>query len=186
MRSLALTPLFSATALFAALTGCATPQYQNHVRLIPPTDAQGLACVHDCDVQKNLCQTHCQTRYQACLKEIEPKVEASYTDALKHYENELEQYAAALRHYELQMRFDWLNSYPYRHPYGWYTRMMPTLPPPYLEPVMPTRESVRAQLQASSCKADCGCLPAEDSCFVGCGGQRKVELLCIENCPPEK
>lgn len=186
MRSLALTHLYAALAVLAALSGCATPQYQTHVRLIPPTDAQGQACVQDCGVQKNGCQTECKTRYQACLKEVEPQVEASYTEALKHYENELKQYAAALRHYEMQLRFDWLNSFPYRHPYGWYPSMMPTFPPLYLEPVMPTRESVRAQLQASSCKADCGCLPAYDSCFVGCGGQRQVETLCIENCPPAK
>ncbi|MHB1053397.1 MAG: hypothetical protein ACYCZT_10065 [Thiobacillus sp.] len=186
MRPPALSHLFFASAVLAALSGCATPQYQTQVRLISPTDAQGQACVHGCDAQKNLCQTDCQTRYQACLKEVEPQLEASYTEALKHYENELKQYAAALRHYEMQLRFDWLNSFPYRHPYGWYPRMMPSFPPLYLEPVMPTRESVRAQLQASSCKADCGCLPAYDSCFVGCGGQRQVETLCIENCPPEK
>jgi hypothetical protein len=50
---------------------------------------------------------------------------------------------------------------------------------------MPTRESVRAQLEKTQCKDDCGCLPAYDTCFVGCGGQRVTETLCVTNCPKE-
>ncbi len=30
------------------------------------------------------------------------------------------------------------------------------------------------------------CLPAYDACFLGCGGQRVSETVCIRNCPPEK
>jgi len=107
---------FIAAALFAVLAGCATPQYQTTVRLIPPADAQGRACVQTCDAKKATCQNDCQTRYQACVKALEPQVEARYLDALKKYELELKQYAAALRHYEMQMQFDWMNRYPF-YPY---------------------------------------------------------------------
>ena len=178
--------LIPSLVLLAALAGCATPQYQTEVRLIPPADAQGRACVQGCDARKSACQTDCQTRYQTCAKAIEPQVEARYTDALKQYELDLRRYAAALRYYEMQLRFDWMNSYAYPYPYGWEPWPRPYFPPPYREPVMPTRDSVRAQLEKSNCRADCGCLPAYDSCFVGCGGQRLSEKICIKNCPPAK
>jgi hypothetical protein len=51
---------------------------------------------------------------------------------------------------------------------------------------MPTREGVRAHLVKTNRQEDCGCLPANDSCFVGCGGQRVSETVCIRNCPPAK
>lgn len=186
MRLTALPRLFAVLALFAVIAGCATPQYQTSVRLIPPTDAQGQACVQDCEARKTACQTDCQARYQACAKDLEPQVEARYIEALKQYELDLRQYAATLRHYEMQLRFDWFNSYPYRHPYWWDPWPGPYFPPPYREPVMPTRDSVRAQLVKSNCQEDCGCLPAYDACFVGCGGQRVSETVCIKNCPPAK
>ena len=186
MRVSALNAPFAALVLLVALAGCATPQYQTTVRLIPPTDVQGRACVQDCEAKKTACQADCQTRYQACAKGIEPQVEARYVEALKQYELELKQYAAALRHYEMQLRFEWLNSYPFGHPYWWDPWPGPYFPPPYRESVVPTRESVRAKLVKSSCLDDCGCLPAYDACFVGCGGQRVSETVCVKNCPPEK
>ena len=79
------------------MAGCATPQYQTNVRLIPPADAPGRACVQDCEAGKTACQNDCQARYQACAKTLEPQVEARYLAALKQYELELKQYAAALR-----------------------------------------------------------------------------------------
>ena len=194
MRLPALTFSFAALVLLAALTGCATPQYQTTVRLIPPADAQGRACVADCEAQKNACQADCQARYQACVKDIEPQVEARYAEALKQYELELKQYAAALHRYEMDLHFGWMYSYPYGYPYSYPYRYpywrdpWPGMyfPPPYRESAMPTREGVRARLAADNCQADCGCLPAYDACFVGCGGQRVSETVCIKNCPPEK
>jgi hypothetical protein len=177
---------FPSLVLLTVLAGCATPQYQTETRLVPPTDAQGQACVRDCDNQKTACQSGCQASYQACAKSLEPQVEARYTEALKQYELDLKRYAAALRYYEMQLRFDWLDSYPYHYPYGWDPWPRTYFPPPYREPVMPTRAGVRAQLEKSNCQADCGCLPAYDTCFVGCGGQRLSETVCIKNCPPEK
>lgn len=175
-------------ATLAALAGCATPQYQTRVRMVPPADAAGLACVRGCETKKSACQTACSTRYKACARAVEPEVEARYTEALKQYENDLRHYAAALRHYEMQMRFDWLHgAYPYRYPrpfpYWWEPFPGPRFPPPRAEPVMPTRESVRDTLVATRCQADCGCLPAYDACYVGCGGQRLVDTVCVANCP---
>ena len=128
----------AALVLLALMAGCATPRYQTTVRLVPPADAQGRACVQQCEAQKTTCQNECRTRYQACAKSLEPEVEARYLEALKRYELELKQYAAALRHYEMQMRFDWMNRYPFQ-PYWWDPWPGPYYPPPYREPEMPTR-----------------------------------------------
>ncbi|MGE5320616.1 MAG: hypothetical protein ACM3KD_10575 [Hyphomicrobiaceae bacterium] len=185
MRSPTLPFYFATVTLFSILAGCATPQYQTTVHLIPPDDAQGRACVQNCDAGKTACQSTCQTRYQACAKALAPQVEPRYLEALQQYELELKRYAAALRQYEMQMRFDWMNRYPFQ-PYWWDPWRGPYYPPPYPEPEMPTREGVRAQLEKSECKADCGCLPAYDTCFVGCGGQRVTETVCVKNCPPAK
>ncbi len=176
----------AALVLSAVIAGCATPQYQTTVRLIPPVDAQGRACVQSCEARKATCQADCQMRYQACVKGLEPQIEARYVEALKQYALDLKRYANALRHYEMELQFEWLNRYPYRHPYWWDPWPAPYFPPPYSEPAMPTREGVQAQLEKSNCQADCGCLPAYDSCFVGCGGQRLSETVCVKNCPPAK
>ncbi|MEW5966855.1 MAG: hypothetical protein AB1720_07665 [Pseudomonadota bacterium] len=173
---------FAALLLAAAFAGCATPQYQTTVRVVPPTDAAGRACVQDCEKTLAACQTGCRARYETCAQSVEPQVEARYVEALKRYEAELQQYAAALRQYEMQLRFEWMHGYPYYWPYGW--GMWPAFPPPYREPKQPTREGVRAQLVKETCQDDCGCLPAFDACFVGCGGQRISETRCIRNCPP--
>lgn len=189
MQTFALTRYFIVAALLSTLAGCATPQYQTKIHLIPPADAQGRECVQACEAQKRICQADCQIRYQACIKDLEPQLEARYAEALKQYENDLKRYAMALRHYEMQLRFEWLNSYPFHHPYGWYgwgPWPTPYFPPPYPEPMMPTREGVRVQLEKANCSSDCNCLPAYDVCFIGCGGQRLIETICIQNCPAEK
>jgi hypothetical protein len=186
MRFAAPRASLAALACLGALAGCATPQYQTNVSLIPPADAAGRACVQACDARKASCQAECQTRYEVCAKALAPQVDARYTEALKKYELDLKRYAAALQQYELQLRFEWMNSYPFHSPYWWDPWPGPYFPPPYPAPTMPTREGVRAQLERSSCQADCGCLPSYDSCFVGCGGQRVSETVCIKNCPPAK
>lgn len=180
--------LLAALLLLGGLSGCATPRYQTTSRLIPPTDAAGQACVQRCDTARVACQSACKTRYEACTKAVAPQVEARYSEALEQYALELKRYASALRRYEIQLHFDWMHSYPYRHypPYWWDPWPGPYFPPPFAEPVMPTREGVRAELEKKQCADDCGCLPAYDSCFVGCGGQRVSETVCVENCPPAK
>jgi hypothetical protein len=171
-------------AALLLLAGCATSQYQTTVRLIPPDEAAGLACTQDCETKKNACQADCQARYQACAQALAPEVETHYAEALKLYELDLRRYAAELRHFELQMHFAWIHSTPYYGFYWWDPWPWPYFPPPYPEPVMPTREGVRAQLENANCQADCGCLPAHDTCFVGCGGRIVRETVCVRNCPP--
>lgn len=173
----------------ALLAGCATPQYQTTVRFVPPADAAGRACVEGCEAKKAACQAGCQARFAACAKGLDAQVDSAYADALKQYEAELKRYADALRRYEMDLRFDWFYAwpyaYPYRHPYVFGPWPRPSYPLPR-EPAMPTREDVRAQLEKTRCQADCGCLPAYDACYTGCGGQRISETVCVKNCPPEK
>lgn len=173
-------------AALLLLGGCAAPQYQTNVHLISPTDAAGRACVQACETQKITCQSDCRDRYQACAKALEPQVEAHYIAALRQYELDLKHYAAALRHYEMQLYFGWMHSHPYYGFYWWDPWPGPYFPPPYPEPVMPTRDGVRAALEKANCQDDCGCLPAYDVCFVGCGGLIERETVCIKNCPPAK
>lgn len=171
-----------AAVLLAA--GCATPKYQTSVRLIPPEDAAGRACVQACETRKITCQAECQTRYQACAKALEPQVEARYAEALERYSRDLRLYASALRDYEMQLHFEWMHGYPFHRSYGWGPWWRGWgFPPPYREPDMPTRERVRAHLEKTQCQDDCGCLSAHDTCFVGCGGQRVSETVCVRNCP---
>lgn len=187
--SLIQTAYLALAGAFALLAGCATPQYQTTVRLVPPTDAAGRACVQDCETKKAACQTDCQARYAACAKGLDAQVEARYAEALKQYEIDLKHYAAALRRYEMDLRFQWVNvwpwGYPYRYPYWYDPWPAPAYPPPPA-PKMPTREAVRAQLEKTHCQDDCGCLPAYDACYTGCGGQRISETVCVKNCPPQK
>lgn len=176
--------LVAAAALL--LAACASPQYHTRVLLIPPTDAAGRACVAGCEVKKTVCQDACQARYRECAQALEPQVETHYLEALRQYELDLKRYAAELRHYEMQLQLEWLHRHPFGPPWWWWDPWPgPYYPPPYPEPVMPTREGVRAQLEKTHCKDDCGCLPAHDACFVGCGGQRVTETVCVKNCPKE-
>ncbi|MEW6120453.1 MAG: hypothetical protein AB1593_10240 [Pseudomonadota bacterium] len=173
----------------AMLAGCATPQFQTTVRYVPPADAAGRACIRGCEAEKAACQADCQARYAACAQGLDAEAETRYTEALKQYETDLKRYAAALRRYEMDLRFEWLHAWParhpYRYPYWWDPWPWPSYPPPP-EPTLPTREAVRAELEKTRCQADCGCLPAYDACFTGCGGQRISETVCVKNCPPGK
>jgi hypothetical protein len=175
--------VFGAAGMLA-MVGCATPQYQTVYRYEPPADAQGVACAQGCEAQKETCQAECRARYQACQKDIEPLVETRYLQALKQYEHELRQYALLLRQYEMQQWLFWPHDYywPHHHRYFAYPWPGPYFPPPYLNPVMPTREVARAALEKEKCQADCGCLPAYDSCYVSCGGKRIAETVCIRHC----
>ena len=188
MRRLAirLLPWFLPVVL-GGLAGCASPQMQSSVRLVPPADATGRACVAGCEATRSSCQSRCQTAYTQCAQTLDAEVEAKHADALKDYEVALKRYAAELQQYQFDLRLGWVHGWPFRHPYrhlhyGFDFWPYPPLPPPP-EPVAPTREATRAQLEKTRCQADCGCLPAYDGCFVGCGGERITETRCIKNCP---
>ena len=175
-------------ATLLGLAGCATPQMQTSVRFVPPADAAGRACVAGCEAARTNCQAQCQTAYAQCAKTLDADVEVQHAEALKQYEADLRRYAAELQQYQFDMRLGWVHAWPIRHPYrhlyyGFDFWPYPPLPPPR-EPVTPTREAIRAQLEKTRCQADCGCLPAYDACFTGCGGERITETRCIKNCPP--
>lgn len=169
------------------VAGCASLQLQTRVRLLPPTDAAGLACVNQCDGQLKQCQSACKQRQQACTQTLDPQIEARHAEALKQYAADLQRYAMALRHAELQMRLEWLHRHPFRHPHAdlWW-EPWPRYGFPYAEPIPPSREAIRAELEQSACPSDCGCLPAFDTCFTGCGGKRITETVCVANCPATK
>ena len=93
--------------MIAVLSGCAGPRYQTVYRYEAPTDTTGRACLARCEPKLAVCQTDCQGKYQACLKAIEPMVEARYSDALKRYEVELERYRRELDFYQLRSSLDW-------------------------------------------------------------------------------
>jgi hypothetical protein len=175
---------FPVSCLFVllGLAGCATPQYQTVYRYESPADAQGVACLQTCEQKKEDCQAGCKARYQACQKDVEPLVEGRYLQALKQYELDLRGYERALRQYEMQQWLYW--PYDYWPPHHGYYYPWPGayFPPPYLSSVMPTRDGVRAALEKDRCQTDCACLPAYDTCFVGCGGKRIAETVCIKNC----
>lgn len=172
-----------ATVAALLLASCATPRYETRVQLIPPSDAAGQACVAACEAQRIACQEACQARYQACTKALEPQVEARYLDALKQYEIDLKRYASELRHYEIQLQLGWMHRHPFIHPWWWWDPWPgPYYPPPLSAPTMPTRETVRAELEKAHCQDDCGCLPAYDACFIACGGQRITETICVQDC----
>lgn len=175
-------------AVLSGLAGCASPQMQSSVRFVPPGDTAGRACVADCEAARSSCQTRCQTAYTQCAQTLDAEVEAKYAVALKEYEAALKRYAVELQQYQFDLRLGWVHGWPFRHPgrhlyYGFDFWPYPPLPPPR-EPVAPTREAIRAQLEKTRCQADCGCLPAYDGCFVGCGGERITETRCVKNCPP--
>jgi len=183
MGSVGKTCLVYSLLIAASLAGCATPQYQTVYRYELPEDSKGLACLQDCEQKKETCQSDCKARYQACQKDIEPLVEERYLQALKEYENDLRHYALALRQYEIQQWLYWPHDYwPHHRGFYAYPWPGPYFPPPYFSPVMPTREGVKAALEKEKCQADCGCLSAYDTCYVGCGGKRIPETICINNC----
>lgn len=187
MRTRALLAICAAGLL---AVGCASPQIETTTRLVAPADAAGRACVAGCTARKASCQNDCQTQRRTCTAALEPEIEAAIRRAQQDYAQALTHYAEALRRYERDLYFHW-HVRPWRHaplhPYdrrrafdpGWYA--LPPFPPPPA-PREPSREKIRAQLEAQRCTDDCGCLPAYDACFVACGGERIEETRCVKNC----
>ncbi|MCA1925883.1 MAG: hypothetical protein LDL16_06355 [Thiobacillus sp.] len=189
-RSVNRLPSWVLSAILLGLAGCAAPQMQRSVRFVPPADAAGRACVAGCEAVRADCQSRCQSAYALCAKTLDSDVEAHYADALRQYQADLRRYAAELQRYRLDMHLGWLHAWPIRHPaphlyHGFDFWPYPPLPPPR-EPVAPTREAIRDKLEKTLCQADCGCLPAYDACFVGCGGERLTETRCVKNCSPAR
>ena len=54
------------------LAACASPRYQALYRYEAPLEASAQVCLQSCEPKLSACQSSCQQRHQACLKEIEP------------------------------------------------------------------------------------------------------------------
>lgn len=175
-----------AATLLIAVAGCAAPRYETVTHYQPPTDAAGQACVAECSKKLAECQGRCRDHYQACLQELQPRLEGRYAAALDAYAGELERYRRALRQYEMSLGFCLGHGWPYLEPwpplYPW-----PCYPGPYFSPCpppqAPTREGVLEAMRTASCAEDCGCLVAYDDCYLACGGRKIPERRCIGNCP---
>lgn len=181
MRSILLTrsKLVFLLLLMGLVSACATPRYQTVYRLEPPADAAGFACVERCAQELTVCQAQCAQTYQACVRSVEPLFQERYAQALQHYEQALDRYAAELRSHELQYWLSW------RHGPWWYDPWPGPLWVPYPPPRKPSREAVREALIKERCVEDCGCLAKHEACFLACGGRKIAEERCVANCPPE-
>lgn len=185
MRFTASAPLIF---LIATLCGCATPRYQTLYRYEPPTDDAGRACLNQCQQHLKTCQDACTIRYTACVQTIEPAAKSRYSDALNRYQGQWEQYQRDLDRYHLSLSLGW-GHYDGWYGDGWYDPWSPYggYRPYYFPPQPPQPPSYAdelARLSAEKCARECGCQPAYDACFLGCGGRKVQERRCIVNCPP--
>ena len=174
-------------ALAVLLAGCAGPRYATEVRYIPPASEAGQACLKGCQIDMQACQADCQSRRQSCIANIEPRVDVAFEQALRQYEAERRVYMRERQFYRLDRT---LSFGFYHHPfyYGypdpfWYTDRYFDDPP--VPPAAPSRAAIRERLVDEECNIDCGCQPAFDQCYVGCGGQVERRVVCIENCDGE-
>ena len=170
-----------AIALF--LSGCASPRYQMLYRYEPPTDAEGRACLAQCEPKLAECKANCKTTYDACVKRVEPEIDVRYDEALKRYEVEFAHYRREWLNYELHQSYGW-GYYP--PGYGAY---YPWPAPFYYQPIpphKPSREQIQTRVHREKCPSDCGCQQIYDACFLSCGGKMIPETKCIANCPQDK
>ena len=175
--------------LAAGVLSCAGPRYQTVYRLKPPADPAAQDCLARCERQLGSCTDDCTDRYSACAASVEAEGEARYQDALKRYEGAQEQYRRDLERYRLSVSIGvgwghgrgWYGAgwYDPWWPYGAYG---PYYYPPQ-PPQPPSRAAELAEVRAEKCDQDCGCQPAYEACFLGCGGSKVPEQRCIANCP---
>lgn len=180
--------LIISLVLLAGMAACATPRYQTSYRYEAPVGAEGRACVQRCDVVLAGCQAKCGADYQACIKTLEPQVEARYIQALEQYAAGLDRYRLDLQRYETQLwEYQvWLG---WRHDPWWFGSRWPypLYGPGYIGdlPDKPSRDQIMSHLRQEQCDRDCACLSGYDQCFLGCGGRQISETRCVANCPED-
>ena len=170
--------------LLVVLAGCASPRYQTLYRYEPPTEPAGLACLTQCEQKLSGCKNQCAETRQACLKSIEPLVEARFQQNMQQYQKDLHFYQHALDLYQRQLSFGWRHYDPYYGGRPYYPGFDSRFPPS--PPLQPKREQIAKQLAQQQCDRDCGCQSLYDACFLSCGGKKIPEVKCIAHCPPEK
>ena len=171
--------------LLAVLGGCATPRYETTYRYEAPADAAGRVCLEKCEPRLGVCQASCTNKYQACLKDIEPTVDARYRDALKHYDNAFQRYRWEMDRYQRYLSLGWVY-YPPGYAPWLYTPWHDSFYFPPTPPRKPMRDELFKQVRQEKCENDCGCQPVYDACFLTCGGKKIPEVQCIAHCPKEK
>ena len=171
-------------ALLASLAACVSPRYQTAYRYEPPADAAGRACLAQCEPKLSACQTQCAGKHQACIKGLEPQIDALFEQKKLQYQRDFRSYQYALEAYQRRNFF----GFPYYDPryrfYPYYYPYETSFPP--IPPIQPSRELIAAHLTQQQCDRDCGCQPIYDACFLSCGGQKIPEVKCVANCPPDK
>ncbi|HER35694.1 MAG: hypothetical protein JXJ30_08995 [Halothiobacillaceae bacterium] len=173
------------------LAGCASPRYATEVRYLPPTGAGGQACLQGCQTEMRACQADCQSRRQSCIATIEPRVDDAFDQALRQYEAERRVYMRERRFYQIDQSLSFgFHRHPFYYGYGygyrdpfWYTDRYFDDPP--VPPEAPSRTAIRERLVDQECNIDCGCQPAFDQCYIGCGGQVERRVVCVANCDDE-
>lgn len=173
-------------ALALLLSSCVSPRYQTLYRYEAPVGADAQACLQSCESKLGTCKSACQQRYQACLKDIEPLVDARHNEALKRYENDLDRYRVELQHYQFQLSLGWGYSSFWYDPWPYYYPIPEPYFPPPVPPRKPMREESFSRVRQERCESDCGCQSTYDACFLSCGGKLIPEVKCIAHCPKEK
>ncbi len=168
-------------AALLAVAGCMSPRYQTIYRYEPPTDAAGRACLEQCEQKIAICKNQCQEKHQACVKSIEPMVEARYQESLQRYQRELHYYQHAVEIYQRQLTLGWYYYDPYYGGWPYFYGYEPRFPP--TPPYQPDRERIARQVIQQQCDRDCGCQSIYDACFLSCGGKKIPEVKCVAHCP---
>lgn len=168
--------------LVMVMAGCATPRYQSVKRYEVGSAAP--ACLASCVEAEQRCKTSCQAKHEACLKSIEPDVQARYQAALKRHAQALNLYRLELDRYRHELMLGWGWGPYWNGPWGYYSWFPPF--PPSEPPPSPTLEGERQRLAHERCDQDCGCQGGYDACYLGCGGMITHETQCVANCPAPK
>lgn len=184
------------------LTAC-SPRYEIKTNYIPPTDAQGKACVQNCLSQRRVCQIRCNLKQDECLVKARESAKKSFPNAINAYKEDLREYKDELRHYYLELdswkrkiEFTNLDLKHYRdrcqqnnkYECNRANEIRDSLN--HLEydkptkPQKPTRPSLASEIQEAQrvCSNNCGCKDEYNSCFSSCGGIVRYEKFCVENC----
>ena len=193
-------------ALIALLFTACSPKYEIKTNYNPPTDAQGRACIQECDVKRQTCQVHCNEKRDHCLAEAKerakkafPQIEAEYSAIMEEYASLMDRYEGEIaswdrEHARLEQQFRTYRglcdskkdrkAYECRraHEIDDDLEAMNAIEPS--APARPNRPILAEEIKEAqkSCSNKCGCQKSYDSCFVSCGGKLSHEKFCIENC----
>jgi hypothetical protein len=173
--------------------GCA-PKYRVTTQHIMPTDESKKSCVSECQKSYGSCKEVCKANFEICKDKAEVIAKANFDKKIKEYQIRLEQWADDMEMYELEremMYFDGFFGYGYGYPRYYHPHSIFWMGGLYagsrpLKPRKPNLQAEIEQVQMQTCQIDCGCTKTYDSCFTGCGGEIKVDKICIENCPSDR